>query len=168
MAADRQGWPLVGRGLTKTVYCDVDGTLLLRPDGTPGTPHYVRNEHGAITGGYVVNRALVNALKIWLGSDPQNFLVIWSMGGEPHAEFAMHACTLDFGYNVGTAPKPDLILDDARHEKLFARIRAVFPAEFVHIVKTQCPLEQQERRCVECAPGRQPCDFPCAELVDDV
>lgn len=124
MAMDIQGWPHVGRGITKTVYCDVDGTLLIWRGPKPGSD----------TGqGFDVNWPLVSALRVWLQADPANRVVIWIMGGIPHSREAQEACGMNWS-QVSCAAKPDLIIDDAKHEKLFARIRAILPHEFTALV----------------------------------
>jgi len=135
-----------GRGITDHVCVDVDGTLILWATG-PGS--CTEAEVAAATRNISaiaerraeeipaedrhlvprVNWPLVEELKKW-ANRRDGTIVIWTMGGPKHAELAMMLCGLDMGYRVECIAKPDLIVDDAGHDKLFARHRAVLPHEF--------------------------------------
>jgi len=146
LAHNQTGEGRVGRGITDHVYVDVDGTLLLwptKPGGATGgelaaahrnisaiadqKPEDIPAADRALVPR--VNWPLVEQIKAW-ANRRNGTIVIWTTGGSEHAELAMMLCGLDMGYLVVCVGKPDLIVDDAHHDKLFARIRAVLPHEF--------------------------------------
>lgn len=155
MATNRTGEGRVGRGITDTLCVDVDGTLLLWPTKPGGaTPSELAAAHRNVAAladrtpalvryedrDYVpsVNWPLVDAIKSWYdhrsdaGASPR--IIIWTMGGSAHAALAMMCCGFDMGYMVECIGKPDLIIDDAKHDKLFASHRAVLPRDFIELV----------------------------------
>ncbi len=95
----------------KTIYVDVDGTLLLWPGGRPGrVPRKGESGFGAPP---AINEKLVNALKLWKLAevDQGRTLVIWSHGGRVHAELAGRLTGLS-QYVDAFLPKPRLWIDD--------------------------------------------------------
>lgn len=89
----------VGRGETDHVFVDVDGTLLIWPTN-PGAPR-----PGEVP---TVNTRLVAMLKEAQRRGLK--VVIWTMGGQAHAEMARRLCGLEGAICI---PKPDIVIDDA-------------------------------------------------------
>ena len=99
----------LGVYIERTVYVDVDGTLLIWPGPRPGrVPRKGELEFGLPP---AVNTKLVKRLR-----DSGAQIIIWSRGGEAHAEYAARFCGLD---DIVTAclTKPDLIVDDGQLEQ---------------------------------------------------
>lgn len=113
----------IGRGETNHLFVDVDGTLLMWPaPGRPGAPTDEQRHRliAALLAGVkewdgmpTINRRLVESVKAWHAASGGT-LVIWSMGGTPHAIAARDIC--DFGSErVLCIAKPDLAIDDNPH-----------------------------------------------------
>lgn len=91
-----------------SVYVDVDGTLLIWPGSDPGRmPLFGEHGYGQQP---TINRELVEQLKKWKKSGPDNTLVIWSRNGTKHAFRAAAACELTAD---ACLPKPDVAIDDS-------------------------------------------------------
>lgn len=114
MAANKKGEGRVGRGLTDTVYVDVDSTLLMWPNG-------VNN------GAPVINVRLVAELLKWR-KGRAGTIVIWTTGGKAHAEKAAQLC-FPGDLDVTCVAKPDLVIDDGA-QVLGRLIPAVLPDQF--------------------------------------
>jgi hypothetical protein len=155
MAEDRKGEGRVGRGITDHVFVDVDGTLLVWPTKPGGasageveaayrnvnalssrSPALVIAEDRHLVPR--VNWDLVEELEAW-AARRNGTIVIWTMGGTSHAELAMRCCDWDRGEDafpkVRCIAKPDVMVDDAKHEKWTARHRVIQPHEF------KCPRD---------------------------
>lgn len=139
MANDFTGQGRVGRGITDHVCVDVDGTLLLwpakagsaRPEEVAAAYAYLAGDPHDLALLPRVNHELVAALDKWRARR-KGTIVIWTMGGWMHADMARRF--VGWGHlrppEVVCMGKPDLIIDDAGHDKLFSRHRAIFPHEF--------------------------------------
>ena len=125
----------VGRAITDWVYVDVDGTLLLWPD-EPGHPTKEQTENlkkwwnGKPYNEKLlpkVNKRLVEELEKWQ-KRRNGTIVIWTMGGEEHAQIALHMTKLISGA-VRCMAKPDLMIDDGQRH-LMAKHPVVLPSDF--------------------------------------
>lgn len=114
MAANKTGEGRVGRGLTDTIYVDVDGTLL-------GWPLGVNNSEP------IINQRLVSELLKWR-ERRNGTLVVWTTGGKKHAEMAAAKC-FPGDESIVCMAKPDLIVDDCG-QILGTTIRVALPEEF--------------------------------------
>ncbi len=103
----------------ESLFVDVDGTLLFWDEKpgrvTRGVPLEQLHLH------CIVNVTLVERLKRW--KKPGNLLVVWSMGGKDHAQWAVKLVGLQGAVDV-CLPKPCGLVDDAgdrwnRHLQFF-------------------------------------------------
>ena len=87
----------------RTLYVDVDGTLLLWHPDTPGKVRSLKTPR--------INTILVKAIRQWYL--PTHTLVIWSATSQGHAEYAATITKLD---TLNPPPiclkKPDAMVDD--------------------------------------------------------
>lgn len=104
---------MAGRDLSKfkSIYVDVDGTLLLWPGGRPG--RVPRRTEPGFGESPAINSALVASLIEWKISEVAEgrTLVVWSHGGRGHAELAGRLTGLT-PYVDAFLPKPRLWIDD--------------------------------------------------------
>lgn len=92
----------------KTVFCDVDETLILWKDD----PTDLQNSVIEVANGNLVvkfHRRHIELVKQFFNIGWN--VIIWSQGGSNHAEHVVKACGLDKHIH-GIMPKPDVILDD--------------------------------------------------------
>lgn len=115
MATNKKGEGRVGRGLTDTIYVDVDSTLLMWPNGVD-------------VGAPIINSRLVIELLKWRAGRPGGTIVVWTTGGKAHAEKAAQLCFPSDTAIVCVA-KPDLIVDDGA-QILGTLIPTVLPDQF--------------------------------------
>lgn len=141
MGANRTGEGRVGRGITDHVYVDVDGTLLLWPTKA-GSPKPIEIEalRCVLAGGSAprehlpaVNTRLVVQLTQWyfkrVAADGVPVLVIWTMGGPPHADMARRWCNFDTRMHIMCVGKPDMMVDDGG-ARFLPKHPVVLPHEF--------------------------------------
>ena len=101
---------------TNTIFCDVDGTLLIWPT-LAGSPKAGETP--------TINQRLVNALLAWQQKSGGQ-LVIWSRTGLDHARM----CARLVGLDAICLAKPDMMIDDADAALLVKKFRVVKPEQF--------------------------------------
>lgn len=87
----------------RTIYVDVDGTLIFWPQPNPGAqqPNCVPK----------VNHKLVTILREWKALDRHNVLIVWSAGGADHVSYAVKLAEIEdiVDYKLS---KPEVFIDD--------------------------------------------------------
>lgn len=92
----------------KTVFCDVDETLILWKDD----PTDLQNSVIQVANGNLVvkfHKRHIQLVKQFFAIGWN--VVVWSQGGSDHAECVIKACKLEDYIHLIT-PKPDVVLDD--------------------------------------------------------
>lgn len=88
----------------KSIYVDVDGTLLIWPEPNPGVRQPgVEPE---------IHWDLVRVLRKWKQEFPEKELIIWSANGKKHAQKVTHLCGLQH-YVDAFLTKPSMCIDDS-------------------------------------------------------
>lgn len=92
----------------KTVFCDVDETLIMWKDD----PTDLQNSVIQVANGNLVvkfHRRHIELVKQFFAIGWN--VIVWSQGGSDHAEHVVKACKLE-NHIHGIMPKPDVVLDD--------------------------------------------------------
>ncbi len=89
--------------MSRTIYVDVDGTLVFWPGNRPG--RYPRKGESGYGEDPAINAKLVERLN---ASDAD--IVIWSRSGKAHAEWAAKYCNINA---IACLSKPNLMVDDS-------------------------------------------------------